>query len=96
MMIEPNQPQNLYALQKGITNDDVYFTSFHNRQGVKTDLAIIFLLEDVTLQASFIYDSHWWQLSKQQKSYTRKLTCEIGVSVNLTPTKRTDVKMLYY
>lgn len=96
MMIEPNAPQNLYALQKGITTDDIYFTSFHNRQGVKSDLAFLFILENVTLQATFIYDSHWWQLNEQQKSYTRKLTCELGIAVNLTPTKRLDVKNLYY
>jgi len=96
MMIEPNRPQNLYALHKGIKANDVYFTSFHNRQGVKTDLAIIFILRDVTLQTTFIYDSHWWQLNQEQKSYTRKLTCEVGVSVNLTPVKKNDAKMLYF
>jgi hypothetical protein len=96
MMIEPNTPQNLYALQKGIKADDVYFTSFHNRQGVKTDLAILFILKDVTLQTTFIYDSHWWQLSQEQKSYTRKLTCEIGLIVNLISIKKDKTKMLYF
>ena len=96
MMIEPNSSQNLYALHKGIEANDIYFTSFHNRQGAKTDLAILFILDNVTLQTAFIYDSHWWQLNKEQKSYTRKLTCEIGITINLTPIKIDKAKMLYF
>ena len=96
MMIEPNTPQNLYALHKGIKPDDIYFTSFHNRQGVKTDLAILFILNDITIQTTFIYDSHWWQLNQEQKSYTRKLTCEIGLIVNLTSIKKDKAQMLYF
>jgi hypothetical protein len=96
MMIEPNSPQNLYALHKGIEANDIYFTSFHNRQGAKTDLAILFIFNKITLQTSFIYDSHWWQLNQEQKSYTRKLTCEIGVIVNLQQIKKNEAKILYF
>jgi hypothetical protein len=96
MMIEPNTPQSLYALQKGIDANDIYFTSFHNRQGVKTDLALLFIFNNITLQTTFIYDSHWWQLNQMQKSYTRKLTCEIGVIINLKPILKTEAKTLFF
>jgi hypothetical protein len=96
MMIEPNTPQSLYALQKGIDANDIYFTSFHNRQGVKTDLALLFIFNNITLQTTFIYDSHWWQLNQMQKSYTRKLTCEIGVIINLKPIIKTEDKTLFF
>ena len=84
-MFVPEMGQSYYEIYLNMPsslNDVVHFTSFHNRQGIKGNLSINFILPTVTLFIAMNHNHQWWQ-THNMSFYIKELSGQIGIALNL-------------
>jgi hypothetical protein len=84
-MFVPEMGQSYYEIYLGLPsalNDVAHFSSFHNRQGIKGNLSVNFILPTVTLFVGMTHNHQWWQ-GNNMIFYVKELSGQIGIALNL-------------
>jgi hypothetical protein len=84
-MFVPEMGQSYYEIYLNLPqslNDVIHFTSFHNRQGIKGNLSINFVLPTVTLSVGMTHNHQWWQ-ANHMNFYLKEFSGQVGIALNL-------------
>ena len=84
-MFVPEMGQSYYEIYLNLPsalNEVAHFTSFHNRQGIKGNLSVNFILPTVTLFMGMNHNHQWWQ-ANNMSFYIKELSVQIGIALNL-------------
>ena len=84
-MFIPDTGQSYYEIYLGMPqsiNDVAHFTSLHNRQGIKGNLSINFILPTVTIFVAMNHNHQWWN-ANNMSFYIKELSGQIGIALNL-------------
>lgn len=84
-MFVPEMGQSYYEIYLNLPhelNNVIHFTSVHNRQGVKGNLSIDFILPTATLFIAFTHNHQWWN-ANNINFYIKELSGQIGIALNL-------------
>ena len=84
-MFVPEMGQSYYEIYLNMPsalNEVAHFTSFHNRQGIKGNLSVNFILPTVTLFMGMNHNHQWWQ-ANNMNFYIKELSGQIGIALNL-------------
>ena len=86
LFFAPNYAEPYYEIYLGIPqslNNVTHFSSFHNRQGIKGNLSINFILPTITLFIGMTHNHQWWQ-ANNINFYIKELSGQIGIALNLS------------
>ena len=89
VMFVPEIGQSYYEIYLNLPslNNITHFTSFHNRQGIKGNLSINFILPTVTLFVAMTHNHQWWK-ANNMNFYIKELSGQIGIALNLSIIKK--------
>lgn len=84
-MFVPEMGHSYYEIYENlpyVMKDIVHFTSFHNRQGVRGNLSVNFVLPTVTLFVGMTHNHQWWNANNIE-FYLHELSGQVGIALNL-------------